>query len=59
MTREELEKRLAKDPRFRLVRDAGKGFIIPAEAAPRPKDCSPVPSDEPPADAAYSLSFFG
>src|SRR5215467_6932478 len=43
MTREELEKRLAKDPRFRLVRDPGKGFIIPAEAAPRPKDFSLVP----------------
>ena len=57
MTREELEKRLAKDPRFRLVRNPGKG--VPAEAAPRPKDCSPVPSDEPPPDAAYSLSFFG
>ena len=33
MTREELERKLAQNPRFKLVRERGSGFVILAGSA--------------------------
>jgi hypothetical protein len=44
MTREQLEAKLAQNPRFRIVRESGKGFVIVAGTAgthlvePKPSD---------------------